>query len=435
VPVGKNMDEDIVDAFNDFFTNIADELTKNVGASKKVAMEYLRHHPRLENTFKFKLLSVHDIVEITKNLKISNTQDLWFLSSNILKYIIIEIAPMLSQIFNECLTQGVFPDLLKMAKLIPIYKKGDKSNPTNYRPISILPVFSKILEKVVSEQLTKFLTDNDVLHSQQHGFRKNRSTGHAIASLTENILRVFEEGHDACGIFCDLSKAFDCVEHDVLIGKLEHYGIRGSEIRFFASYLSQRQQITEINGARSKMGKVKHGVPQGSILGPLLFLIYINDLPNSVRGKCDVIMYADDTSLLIKGNKYDERLAENVVKILDDVNQWFDANNLVLNMTKTNAICFSLKGNKNILANQLLENNALHVINSYKFLGVVMDEKLRWSPHVDLLCGRLGSAIYAIKKIKDLCGVKTARNVYFAYFHSVMVYGVMVWGGERISQE
>jgi hypothetical protein len=285
------------------------------------------------------------------------------------------------------------------------------------------------LEKAVALQLIHFLKINNVLHSQQYGFQQNKSTRDAMISLTEKVLKALDEGCDTYGIFCDLSKAFDCVDHSILCTKLMHYGIHGCEQEFFKSYLSNRSQITEINNMRSDMTEIKNGVPQGSILGPLLFILYVNDLPEIIRERGEIVMYADDTSLLIKRKNHDEHIAGNVAKVLDDVSQWFDSNKLILNMTKTNAMCFSLRPRNDAITDDVLTDKSINIVNDCKFLGIMMDSKLQWSTHIQQLCGRLSSAVFAIKKIKDICGSKTAKMVYFSYFHSVMVYGLVVWGG------
>ena len=203
------------------------------------------------------------------------------------------IAPILSQIFNSCIDEGTFPDLMKHSKVIPIFKSGCKKNPSNYRPISILPALSKIFERIMLDQMLNHFNLNDILHDRQFGFTKGRSTTDASARLVTQILEAWESSQDAVGIFCDLSKAFDCVDHDTLISKLRHYGIRGKSLELVRSYLSNRQQKVDVCGSTSSGTVVKMGVPQGSILGPFLFLAYINDLPFVLSDISDVILFAD----------------------------------------------------------------------------------------------------------------------------------------------
>jgi hypothetical protein len=426
---GGPSDDITVETFNNFFTNIAGELTNNIEFSEKSAMKYLHVKPKLEKSFKFHPITADDLIKVCKQLKSTSSNDLWYVTSTFIGLIIQEIAPILATIFNKCILGGVFPCDLKLARVIPIYKKGNKSDPNNYRPISVLPVISKLLEKIVAEQLTIFFVENDVIHPQQYGFQKNKSTGHAMESLVSKILEAFEEGSDVCGIFCDLSKAFDCVNHSILVKKLEHYGVRSNEKKFFESYLSNKKQTTEINNTRSSCKNIKFGVPQGSILGPLLFLVYVNDLPYTISNpRDDIVMFADDTSLLVKNHKSGGHVGGDVLKVLDDANKWFEANNLVLNVTKTNAICFSLKRRPNESLHHDLAGRDLAVVDHCGFLGVIVDDKLQWTSHIDQLCKKLSSAIFAIRKVGSLCGHMTAKSVYFSYFHSLMAYGVIVWG-------
>ena len=189
-----------------------------------------------------------------------------------------DTSSQLSEILNFCFSSGVFPSVLKTANVIPVHKKDSKLDFSNYRPISLLSNVEKILEKLMYNRIYKFFSDNNLIYSLQFGFRQKYSTVHALISLTESIIKNLDVGNIGCGIFVDLQKAFDTVEHDIFLSKLEHYGVRGLANKWFKSYLSNRKQYVSINGYHSNLADVKFGLPQGSVLDPLLFLIYINDL-------------------------------------------------------------------------------------------------------------------------------------------------------------
>jgi hypothetical protein len=419
---------ELANKFNKYFVEIAKLLTNEKFTKNNEALKYLSVSKKIyPNRFKFKKLGKDEIIKITKAIKTKTSQDLWHMSTKLLKMIISDIADHLAILFNNCLKSGTFPDLLKMARIIPIFKKGEISDLNNYRPISVLPVISKILEKVVAEQLVHFLTSNHILHPQQFGFQKGKGTRDGIASLVEYILKSFEEGYDTYAVFCDLSKAFDCVDHGILISKLDHYGVRDEEKKFFTSYLSMRKQCTEINNVRSDTEIIEYGVPQGSILGPILFLLYVNDLPHLSQQNNSIIMFADDTSLLFKDGGASSAIE--MEKVLDSVTGWFDDNNLVLNKTKTNVIHFSLrKENSQNEINNMLAQKSIEKTTQCKFLGVTLDGKLQWGSHIERLCNNLSKAIYAIRKTNEICGRVAARSIYFAYFHSLMTYGAIFWG-------
>ena len=197
---------------------------------------------------------------------------------------------------NQSFQSGIFPDKLKIAKVIPLFKKENPELPSKYRPISLLPIFSKIFEKLMYRRLYRFLQLNNILYSLQFGFQENHSVDHALVSLTEAVRYTLDNKRFGCGIFIDLQKAFDTVNHKILLSKLEHYGVRGCALEWFRSYLSDRKQYVSVNGSNSNLLSITCGVPQGSVLGPLLFLIYINDLPNASK-KLKFYLFADDTNI------------------------------------------------------------------------------------------------------------------------------------------
>ena len=197
---------------------------------------------------------------------------------------------------------GEFPDILKLAKITPIHKKESKFDFLNYRPISLLSVFSKIYEKLIYTRVYSYLSKNELIYNKQFGFRSNYSTNHALVSITERIRNLVDTGLYVCGIFVDLEKAFDTVNHNILCDKLKYYGIRGNVNKLFLSYLTNRKQYVSINGFDSEFNNIDHGVPQGSSLGPLLFLIYINDFRFCLNDT-ETGHFADGTFILFSGNK------------------------------------------------------------------------------------------------------------------------------------
>ena len=217
------------------------------------------------------------------------------LSSIYLKLFIYEIVRPLTIIINKSLVTGIVPDLMKLAKVIPIYKSKNKKLFSNYRPISLLPVLSKVLEKVVHKRLYSFMSKKQIFFESQYGFRDKHSTTDAITELCSNILYGFDKKESTLAVFLDLSKAFDTIDHKILLNKLEYYGIHGTPLQWFKSYLSNRKQFVEYNKFNSKICTIDCGVPQGSVLGPLLFILYTNDLPKCIN-KSKSILFADDTT-------------------------------------------------------------------------------------------------------------------------------------------
>ena len=254
-----------------------------------------------------------------------------------------ELSIPLSLLFNISINTGVFPSILKLSQTTPVYKKGSKITKSNYCPISLLSNINKLIEKMMFNRTYLFLENNKSIYNLQFGFRNKHSTGHALIEITEKIRNALDNGEIACGVFIDLQKAFDTVNHKILVNKLEYYGIRGLCNKWFKSYLSNRKQYVSIDGFKSEIQEIKHGVPQGSVLGPLLFLIYINDLHNAIVYS-KTYHFADDTNLLnvsLSAKKIQKQMNID----LKCLYKWLMANKISLNWSKTELIIF--RSNKN----------------------------------------------------------------------------------------
>lgn len=418
----------VAELFNDYFSSIPVNIScENTGNHSALSLleGYCIKNP---NSLLFSPTNSFEIIKVAKSLKMKNSTDLWNISTKILKSSVTEISHNLSFIFNRCMEHGFFPTEMKMAKVVPIFKKGCPENRDNYRPISLLPVFSKIFEKLILTRLVNFFAENQILSKKQFGFQKNLSTQDAIASLIKKTLLGLDNKEKTVGIFCDLSKAFDCVDHSILLKKIEYYGIRNKELQLIESYLQERTQITQVENSKSAPQNIHKGVPQGSILGPFLFLVYINDIPECLKSVNDeIILFADDTSLLFS-DKNKDALAQRIKETIDRLSIWFHVNNLSLNVNKSKAICFSLRPSVSHEMDVYFGSDKLENVSSTKFLGLEIDQKLQWSDHLNDLSKKLCSAIFAIRKIRNLCGLEAAKSVYFAYFHSLITYGLLFWG-------
>ena len=284
----------IANQFNAYFSSIGTKLASQIPG--KYFKDYL-HSPVNNVNFKFKLIYIENTVNIIDGLKTKSSCGHDGLSVKILKQIIYELSSPITLIINQSLNTGIFPDRLKIAKVIPVYKKDDAKMFENYRPISILPAISKILEKTIFNQLHDYFQDNKLYCKNQYGFRRNHSTEYAALELIDRVIVDMDKSEIPFSIFIDLSKAFDTLDHNILINKLQYYGIKDTALDLFQSYLSNRRQYVQIGNNKSDTTAITTGVPQGSILGPQLFIIYINDIIK-FSTLFHTIIYADDTTLV-----------------------------------------------------------------------------------------------------------------------------------------
>ena len=328
---------------------------------------------------------------------------------------------------------GDFPDRLKYSLVSPIYKKGSNSDPANYRPISVLTSFAKVLEMALYVRLIDHITLNNMLTDQQYSFRKGYSTDEEIFKLTYEFLNALNDKSIVGSIFFDLEKAFDSVNHSLLIKKLPYYGITGKAKLLIESYLCNRYQRVLLKNSRtnsnvvSEWTKVNHGVPRGSVLGPLLFLLYINDLPMAVPTKKIPILFADDTSIVITSPNTCE-LQKEISASLHQLTKWFQENSLSLKVSKTYFLQFHNKNPNNTDAPIILDSKFVTKANHIKFLGLTINDSLTWKTHIDVILPKLSSACFAIRSVKPYVSQQTLKAIYYAYFHAIMSYGVIFWG-------
>ena len=299
----KTNKNDIVEEFNKYFVNVAKNIHASIPTCNKYYSDYLKKHVVINKNIFFSPVAPEDIQQICNKMKLKTSVGYDNVSNKLMKETVEFISKPLAHIFNQSMSSGTFPNKLKTAKVIPLYKSGDKHLLNNYRPISILPAFSKLLEKIIANKLVKFLEENKMIYEHQYGFRKQHCTIHPIIHMLKDIAEANDKPSKdhTVSIFIDLKKAFDTVNHDILLGKLNYYGIRGVCHSWFKSYLENRQQYVNIYDIDSPLRNMECGVPQGSILGPILFLIYINDLYTSTSLK--LLSFADDTTVYTSGNK------------------------------------------------------------------------------------------------------------------------------------
>ena len=416
----------IANCLNNHFNSIGNEMAEKFRKQNTNSTSFSPIFPDPINSVYFGKTTVEEILKIIRKLNTNKAPGSDGISNYVIKKTQHTIVPILVNLFNECMENGIFPAPLKLARIVPIHKGGPMDNPTNYRPISLLPQFGKLFEKIIEIRLSKFLNKHNLITKEQYGFRKQYSTELAITDIQNALLKNLDENKLTCTVFLDLAKAFDSVNHEILLAKLERYGIRGTPLLLLKSYLSDRQHLTKYRDVESSKKIINIGVPQGSILGPLLFLLFINDLPKTTV--FDVRLFADDTFLSLKGNDY-KVLIKNANIELKKVSGWLSANRLTLNISKTKYMIIRRPRTK-IDGNYSLRFNGkkLEKCTSYKYLGVHLDENLIWTQHIKYLCRKLSKFAKMFAKLRHCCNIDLLKVIYHALFHSHLQYCNVIWG-------
>ena len=436
--------EDIASKLNHYFANISQIFGNNEGEELDANFDYLENfiNSKVPNDVQFKIpiITPEQISTIINALESSKAMGLDGLGPRILKSISCALSPSLADLINKSLATGCFPDRLKLAKVFPIYKSGSKSDPNNYRPISILPTISKIFERHINKHLMAYLNKYSLIHESQSGFRPKHSCQTALVKLIDKWMACIDSGDIIGTMFIDFRKAFDLVDHKLLIKKLSAYKVCSSSLRWFISYLESRQQTVQSDRGMSSFANIKSGVPQGSILGPLLFLIFINDLPLLLK-YCYADLFADDGTFHKNGPEIDEINDEMLIDFLTIVH-WSKQNKLPINYNKST---YMLLGAKRRLQDTYelflnVDDEKIEKVSKQKLLGIVIDEYLTWTPHIDYLCTLSSSKISLLKQLSSYVPKHIQKIFYQSYILPLIDYGRITWSAttssniERISK-
>jgi hypothetical protein len=432
LPAGDNADDQsgeierlelVANRFNDYYVREA------VPQTSITDERYKAYLP--EQTLRSFFLEPTDAVEVLncilglKNTKSVGVDDIRVIA---LKRVAGIVAPGIATLINLCFNTGVFPDPLKIAKIIPIYKgKGSCNEMSNYRPISLLPLLSKVFERLIYSRLYQYFEKYNLLADAQDAYRKGRSTELTLLDVKEHILTQMQKKNIVVGLFCDFSKAFDTVNHRILLDKLSVYGIRGPALHLLTSYLNRRQQCVAIKDSTSRLLSIERGVPQGSILGPLLFLVYINDLVR-IDSTLFYKIFADDSNSFFSGRSV-SAIQPHIQSFVCELTTWCRSNALIVNPSKTKLVIFRPKNKK--LDQDLaivMDGYDLEVVDEAKFLGVWLDKHLTWSKHVLELCKKLRRVCGLINRNRYVFPFKVKRLLYFALFYSNLHYCITTYG-------
>ena len=414
--------QEICNIFNKHFASAGKKVQQSIAESSEIdPTKYVR---RVETKMKFSPVSEGELCKIVLNLKDKSSSGLDGISNILLKKLISVIKQPLCVIINSSLNTGIFPSLMKIAKIVSLFKAGNVLDPDNFRPISLLPVLSKVLEKVVYLKTVEHLGENHVLYHRQYGFRKNHSTIDAVTNFSAEVLSAFEENKFVVTVFIDLKKAFDTVKHDIILAKLEQVGIRDEELNWYRSYLTHRSHCIMIGSSTSEKIECEVGVAQGSLLGVLLCRLAINDLFKCLKF-CTSILYADDTTLLLCGSNL-KFLTAKLQQDLNLLSDWLKLNKLKLNVKKMKCMVLHREG----LCPEVhlnVDNQSISNVTSFKFLGVTVDGCLSFEQHFHELHLKLLKATFLIGNLSRLIPSYCLRTLYFAYYHSHLTYAMLVW--------
>ena len=413
---------DAANYFNNFFTNIATNLMREFSSNNDFT--FLNRINPVFNSFFLYPTNIVEIFDVLYRLP-NKGNNVYDMKPKLLLHVSDIILPVLVYIYNLCIECGIYPNALKTARVVPIFKSGCKLNAANYRPISNLISINKIFEILTLNRLKSFLEKNKVFSDIQFGFRPKSSTSLAIFTLLSGFVETFNKKMYTVALFIDLRKAFDLVDRDILIRKLNIYGIRGVASKFIKSYLENRQQYTSFNNHESNLQNTTHGVPQGSVMGPVLFNLFINDICNIPNA--EKVLFADDTALYVSNSSLDKCILA-MEEVIENLSLWLNENRLLVNTEKTKLMMISPK-HINQLPNIYFNETILEWVSRIKYLGMYIDKNMNFILQTDEVCKKLSRLQGVFYALSPLVPRSVLIQIYYSLVYPVLIQNVIVWGG------
>ena len=435
IQIGANIIYDkntIANELNKHFVNKGHTLASNLPASGTYVLDSMKPPTDGQCIVSWRPTQLEEILNIIRDAILKHKSE----GNDNIPAVLIKcsaetIAHILVMTFNRFLELGQYPDILKIARVTALHKGGDKVTLDNYRSISVLTHINKIFEKLIYERLNDFVTDYNILEKHQFGFRKGHSTSHGISHLHDTILESIEKKKVCAALFIDLKSAFDTIDHKILENKLFFYGIKGKALKLITSYLTNRKQFIKTDDVMSEVLRVLCGVPQGSVLGPLLFIIYINDMDRC--SELNTVLFADD-AVLTMSHKFAKQLQFKFNQEVNKLHHWLIANKLTLNLSKTKFMLFSKKRTKKSKEKKFkinINKYSIKRVTEMKYLGVILDDKLNWHRHIQFLCSKLSKAAGIIYKVRKKVPKKVLLLLYHSLVATYLRYGIASWGSAK----
>ena len=417
------------DRFNSHFINI----TKNLDCNfKNKPDKFLWKGPKSRYVFKFHHISFQDIQLYLNSMTNKHGNDVLGMDIKLLKIACPVISKSLAYVVNSSLDNGIVHDDWKKARVTPVYKnEGEINDENNFRPISVISHIAKMIESFVSDQITKYLEDHAFISIDQSAYLKRHSTQTSLHRVIDDWLEQIHDNSLTGACLLDISKCFDSINHEILLKKLEMYGITGNELDWFSSYLKNRKQMVFFQEDSSDFQEVYSGVPHGSVLGPLLFLLFINDVSNFITEGCALNMYAADVIIYTSAETSDE-LQMKLQLCVDNVHQWYNMNRLTVNKKKSAVMVISSKAQlQSLNLDQFsinLDSNKIEFVNKAKYLGLLVKGDLSWDDHILQLCKTMNYYVHVLRRLNKIFPKQLLLKIYKSYVQSKLDYGLSIWG-------